>query len=101
MINHWKKVSDYESFNKMSPINVGICLAPSVLRSIPMDASSVDTCLSQIQEVRNAAELIEFLINNCVVITRTLFPETTGLGLDGWRNEIVGEEYAVRNYGKF
>jgi len=96
MINHWKRVSDYESFNKMSPINVGICLAPSVLRSIPTDA--VDTCLTQIQEVRNAAELIEFLITNCAVITKTLFPETVELGLDGWRDKIVGEEYAVRNY---
>jgi len=96
MINHWKQVSDYESSNKMSPINVGICLAPSVLRSIPTDAA--DTCLTQIQEVRNAAELIEFLITNCVVITKILFPETVELGLDGWRNKIIGEEYAVRNY---
>jgi hypothetical protein len=80
----------------MSPINVGICLAPSVLRSIPTDA--VDTCLTQIQEVRNAAELIEFLITNCAVITKNIFPETVELGLDGWRDKIVGEEYAVKNY---
>jgi len=82
LLNHWRKVTEHVDSNKMTSLNMGICIAPSLLR--PKE-NGEDEGINEIMLVRQTGECLDYMIQNSKELTVGI------LGLSG--NFDYDQEY--------
>ena len=91
LINHWHQVTEHKSSNKMGASNLGICLAPSLLRagSDNPNSGERDNLSEDLSDIKYAGMCIEFMIENCQEITCQLLNFENGEGFERYREQYL------------
>ena len=84
-LNHLKKVTENEAANKMTAQNLGICIAPSLLRKY----NHVEVSAQDIADFDTAGHVVELMIVHFEEITDYFMTKFGSRNFETWREEVM------------